>query len=144
MQWMNSVKGVCVCFSWAPVRRSVCACKSTVACVNPPVEPCSQSSSFWNQAWIIKSFHKVALTIYYMRGNRSSIAHCLHGRYWVKEDAEQYRPLFMPHILYLLWSEWQLRLKTPFTKDSKGLSDEFFISTDSSSYIWVIHLFYLR
>lgn len=93
--------------SRAPVCLSVCACKSTVACVNPPVEPCSQSSSFWNQAWIIKLFHKAALTIYYMRRNRSSssvrkIVCMLYGFYWVKKDGVQCSPPFSARVLYLL------------------------------------------
>lgn len=98
--------------SQAPVCLSVCACKSTVACVNPPVEPCSQSSSFWNQAWIIKPFHKAALTIYYMRGNRSSSdvrAIVCMGVIGLKK---QYTSHVMPHIPSWLW--WMTDSRSSF------------------------------
>lgn len=133
---------VCVLFffffwlSRAPVCLSMCACKSTVACVNPPVEPCSQSSSFWNQAWIIKPFHKAALTIYYMRGNRSSSnvrkIVCM-GVIGLKKTVNNMPPssLHAPYTVLTLKNDWQLQLQTHLPTDMR------------QGYIWVIVSFNL-
>lgn len=128
---------VCVfflCLSRAPACLGMCAPKTTVACVNPPMEPCSQSASFWNQAWIIKPFHKAALTIYYMRGNRSSSnvrRPVCSGVIGLKKRRGTMRvSLRAPHTVLTLQDDRQLRIPSYFPPDmTKG-------------YIWVMLLFY--